>query len=126
MKNKIPSFIVTGALVVSLIIVFSFGSQQEAQVDNVEIRDGVQYVTIKAQGGYFPRATQAQPGIPTSIIMTTNGTYDCSTWLSIRSIGFDTILEPTGEKYIDIGTPDEGEIIRGQCSMGMYHFSIAF
>ena len=95
-----------------------------AQSQNVEIKDGVQYVMVTAQGGYFPRFSVIQPDIPTKLIVKTNGTYDCSASLVIHSVGFQKILEPTGEVVIDLGTPKSGEKIQGVCGMGMYNFQI--
>lgn len=94
--------------------------------NNSEIKDGIQYITITAQGGYLPRASNAKAGIPTKLIVKTNGTYDCSTSLVIRSLSFQKILAPTGEEIIDIGIPEVGKQIEGLCGMGMYSFLINF
>lgn len=97
-----------------------------AQSQNSEIRDGVQYVTIVAKGGYFPQTSSVKSGIPTKLVVKTNGTFDCSASLVIRSIGFQKILAPTGEEVIDLGMPNAGEKIQGICGMGMYNFQITF
>lgn len=129
--NKNASIIIAIALVIGIGIVF-FGqsknnsdsnSTQSAQ--NVEIRDGIQYVTITARGGYSPKVSTAQANIPTKLIVKTNGTYDCSASLVIRSIGYQKILPQTGEEVIDLGTPQLGTL-QGLCSMGMYNFSVNF
>ena len=99
-------------------------STQSAQ--NVEVRDGVQYITIDAKGGYSPNVSTAKAGIPTKLIVKTNSTYDCSASLAIRSIGYQKILPQNGEEIIDIGTPKAGEPLQGVCSMGMYNFQINF
>ena len=96
----------------------------QAQNNNVEIRDGVQYVTVAAQGGYFPNSSVIQPGIPTKLIVKTNGTYDCSASLVIRDVGYQKILPSTGEEIIDLGIPTSGQKIQGVCGMGMYNFSV--
>lgn len=93
-------------------------------VQNIEIRDGVQYVTITAKGGYFPRISEIKGGLPTKLIVKTNGTYDCSASLVVRSVGFQKILQPTGEEVIDLGVPKPGEKVQGVCGMGMYNFQI--
>ncbi len=95
-----------------------------AQSQNVEIRDGVQYVTITAKGGYSPRVTGIKGGLPTKLIVKTDGTYDCSASLVVRSVGFQKILQPTGEEVIDVGTLRSGEKVQGVCGMGMYSFQI--
>ncbi len=127
--NKSASIVLTLALVVSIGIGFLGGSKNTAiggSVQNVEIKDGIQYITVNAKGGYSPKVSSAKAGIPTKLIMKTNGTYDCSAALVIRSIGFQKILPQTGEEIIDLGTPKAGEPIQGLCGMGMYNFSINF
>lgn len=88
------------------------------------MRDGVQYVTIHARGGYSPRISTIKSGMPTKLIMKTNNTYDCSSALVIRSVNYRDMLPASGETEIDLGAPKIGEKIQGICSMGMYSFSI--
>lgn len=129
--NKIALSIITVALVIGLGIIFFGGSQNSTETSsaqsgqNIEIRDGVQYITIDAKGGYSPRVSSAQADVPTKLIVRTNGTYDCSSALVIRSIGYQKILPQTGVEVIDLGTPESGTI-QGLCSMGMYNFTIDF
>jgi plastocyanin domain-containing protein len=132
--NKTTSIIITIALVVGLGIIFMGGSKSKTStsdsqanaVQNSEIRDGVQYITIDAKGGYSPKLSIAKAGIPTKLVVKTNGTYDCSASLVIRSLGFQKILQQTGEEIIDIGIPKVGEPLQGLCSMGMFNFLINF
>lgn len=136
MKNKTSLIIISLGLIVGIGIIFigssknnkntsSVNSKTE-QVQNVSIRDGIQYVTIDAKGGYLPRVSNAKAGIPTKLIVKTNGTYDCSATLSIKSIGYQKILPRTGEEVIDLGIPKAGEPITGVCGMGMYNFVMNF
>ena len=128
--NKTVYIIITLALVVGIGIVFLGGSKNNTETgesaQNVEIKDGVQYITINAIGGYSPKVSTAKAGIPTKLIVKTDGTYDCSASLVIRSLGFQKILTQTGEEVIDLGTPKAGEPLQGLCSMGMYNFSVNF
>ncbi|OGI60711.1 hypothetical protein A2641_02320 [Candidatus Nomurabacteria bacterium RIFCSPHIGHO2_01_FULL_37_25] len=128
--SKTVSIIITLGLVAGIGIIFVGDFKKDntniESAQSVEIKDGVQYITINARGGYFPRITEAKNGIPTKLIMKTNGTYDCSASLVIRSIGYQQILPQTGETEIDLGTPKSGEPLRGVCSMGMYSFIINF
>ncbi len=131
--NKKVSIIITLGLVVALGIVFLGGSSKSqdsanttGSKQNVEVRDGVQYITIDAKGGYSPKVASAQGGIPTKLIVKTDGTFDCSASLVIRSVGFQKILPPTGETEIDLGVPKAGEPLVGVCGMGMYNFQINF
>jgi plastocyanin domain-containing protein len=129
--NKTASIIIVVALIIGLGIVFwgeskdTPTSEGTVSAENVEIRDGIQYVTIHAKGGYSPRISTATANLPTKLIVKTNGTYDCSTALVIRSINYQKVLPSTGEEIIDLGTPQPGTL-KGLCSMGMYNFSINF
>ena len=130
--NKTTSIIITLALVIGIGIIFigsskpKAGTDQAGSVNNIEIKNGVQYITIDARGGYSPRVSTAKAGIPTKLIVKTNDTYDCSASLVIRSIGYQKILPQTGETEIDIGTPKAGQPLQGTCGMGMYNFAINF
>ena len=133
--NKTASIIITLALVVGIGIIFVSGSKSNnatkttpsaVTAQNSEIRDGVQYITIDAKGGYSPKLSNAKAGIPTKLIVKTNGTYDCSSSLVIKSLGYQKILQQTGEEVIDIGTPKAGEPLQGVCGMGMYNFVVDF
>ena len=128
--NKTVSIIITVALVIGLGIVFlassKNGTETGGPAQNVEIRDGIQYVTVNARGGYSPKVSTAKAGIPTKLIVKTNGTYDCSASLVIRSVGFQKILAQTGEEVIDLGTPKAGQPLQGVCGMGMYNFAVNF
>src|SRR3990167_865527 len=130
--NKTVSIIITLSLVVSIGIIFWGGSKNNINtttsdaVQNSEIKNGIQYITIDAKGGYSPKVSIAKAGIPTKLIVKTNGTYDCSASLVIRSAGFQQILPQTGETEIDIGAKNPGETLQGVCGMGMYSFAINF
>jgi plastocyanin domain-containing protein len=121
--NKTVMVIITLALIIGIGIIFSSGKKG---VQSVAIKDGVQYIRIDAGGGYSPQLTEAKAGIPTKLIVKTNGVFDCSSSLVIRSIGFQEILPATGEKEIDIGIPVAGVPLNGVCGMGMYSFQINF
>src|SRR3989338_6712206 len=128
--DKTVSIIITFALVVGIGILF-FGSSKSGNnsseaVQNSKIKDGIQYVTINAKGGYSPRVSTAKACIPTKLIVKTDGTYDCSASLVIRSLGFQKILTQTGEEIIDIGTPKAEQPLQGLCGMGMYNFQVNF
>ena len=126
-KNTIISIIVSVALIGGTIyFVSNRATPTGTPSQNVEIRDGVQYVNVTAKGGYSPRTTQLKGGLPTKLVVKTDGTYDCSASLAIRSAGFQKILQPTGEEIIDLGIPKSGEKVQGVCSMGMYNFAVNF
>ena len=123
--NKTALVIITLGLIIFIGVIFSGGSGGE-NAQNVEVKNGVQYITIDAKGGYSPKVSTAKAGIPTKLIMKTNGTFDCSASLVVRSLNFQKILPQTGETEIDLGTPKAGEPLQGVCGMGMYGFKINF
>lgn len=124
-KSTIVSILVSIALIGgTLYVVSPQAGGESAQTYNIEIRDGVQYVTILAKGGYSPRVTAIQAGMPTKLIMKTDDTFDCSASLVIHSLGYQKMLEPGSEETIDLGTPQSGDTVQGVCSMGMYNFLI--
>lgn len=138
--NKTASIIIITGLVIAIGIVFFGRSNTNINNDpvvqntetkteplqNVEIKDGVQYVTINAKGGYSPRVSLAKAGIPTKLIIKTNGAYDCSSSVIIRSLNYQKILPRTGEEIIDIGVPKANVPLSGTCGMGMYSFLVNF
>lgn len=127
-KNTIISIVISIALIGGTLYFISDRSVSSggevAQSQNVEIRDGIQYVSITAKGGYSPRITEIKGGVPTKLVVKTDGTYDCSASLVVRSVGFQKILQSTGEEVIDLGTPKSGDNVQGVCGMGMYNFQI--
>ena len=97
---------------------------QDAQ--NVSIIDGKQIITISAKGGYSPRVSNAKAGMPSILKMDTQGTFDCSSAVSIPSLGYRNFLPPSGETSIDIPPQQAGTSMTGLCAMGMYNFTINF
>lgn len=90
------------------------------------IVDGVQYVDITARGGYTPRITKAQAGMPTVIRMKTEDTFDCSMALAIPDLGFQKYLQPSGVEEIEVPLDKTHGTLRGLCSMAMYNFEVVF
>jgi plastocyanin domain-containing protein len=129
--NKTSISIIVIAIIIGFGIIFfsqyrdNSESTEIQSSQNVEMRDGIQYVIINARGGYSPKASSARANIPTKLIVKTNGTYDCSASLVIRSIGYQKVLSQTGEEVINLGAPQAGTL-QGLCSMGMYSFSVNF
>lgn len=129
MKAIILSVVIAGTLVGGA---FAFGrSENPAAVadeiagQNVTIVDGKQIVTITARGGYQPRRSVAQAGLPTILRFDTKGTFDCSSAVRIASLDINQNLPQTGTTDIDIGVGESG-ILQGSCGMGMYPFEVVF
>lgn len=125
--NKTVSIIITLGLVVALGIVFlgSGSKSQETAGQNVEVKDGIQYINITARGGYTPRKSIAKSGIPTVLRFNTNGTFDCSSSIRIPSMNISKMLPQSGSTDIDLGNPQLGTL-QGTCGMGMYSFEVEF
>lgn len=93
---------------------------------NVSIVDGKQVIQINAKGGYAPRVTVAKANIPTVINVQTNGTFDCSSALTVAAAGFRKNLPATGVTPIEIPPQQAGATVKGVCAMGMYNFAVNF
>jgi plastocyanin domain-containing protein len=123
--NKVALTIIAVAAIGAMAWIFT-ADGPAAEGSNVEIKDGVQYITVDARGGYFPQVSTAQSGIPSKLVMKTYNTFDCSASLVIRDLGYRKILDMNSKETIDLGTPEAGKIVQGVCSMGMYSFQVRF
>lgn len=100
-------------------------AQNNDRKENVYKENGKQIVEINVRGGYDPIVSSAKSGIPTIIRFKTNRTFDCSSSINIPSLKINEVLENTGVKDIDMGTPSTDKL-SGTCGMGMYKFEIDF
>lgn len=127
MKSTAVAIVIAGLMIGGTILFTNRGVESQSAVDagNVSIVDGVQIVEIDARGGYSPRKSVAQAGIPTIIRFNTKGTFDCSLAVRIPSMNISKFLPQTGSTDIEIGERSAGTL-SGSCSMGMYPFSIEF
>lgn len=129
MKGTIIAIIAAAILIGGALMLPSGESQedggQSVAPNNLTMENGVQVIEIRAKGGYSPRKTEAVAGVPTVIRMNTKSTFDCSSALTIPSLGIQKSLPMNGTTDIDIGTPEAGSLL-GTCSMGMYRFEVVF
>lgn len=125
--GKTALIVITLGLVVALGIIFLGGGSKSQEVagQNVEVKDGVQYININARGGYTPRKSVAKADIPTVLRFNTNGTFDCSSSVRIPSMNISKMLSQSGSTDIDLGNPKLGTL-QGTCGMGMYSFEVEF
>lgn len=126
--NKTISIIITLGLVIALGILFLESGSKSGEMisgQNVEVKDGVQFINVDAKGGFFPRKSVAKAGIPTILRFNTNGTFDCSSSIRIPSMNISQMLPQTGITDVNLGNPAVA-ILQGTCGMGMYHFEIDF
>jgi plastocyanin domain-containing protein len=64
--------------------------------------------------------------MPTILKMDTQGTFDCSSSLTIPALGIMKALPPSGETEIEIPPQNAGTTMHGLCAMGMYNFAVNF
>lgn len=119
--------VIVAALVIGGAIVFSQKSDGPSQVvQNVSMEGEKQIIEIDAKGGYNPKLTTAKAGVPTVIRLKTDGTYDCSSAVTISSVGFRKNLDATGVTDVEVAANLAQGTLEGVCSMGMYNFSVEF
>ena len=87
-------------------------------------------VTAKS-GGYSPRKIEAKAGVPTILIMTSEGAFGCERAFNIvdanaKKVLLSEILPENGQTKFDLGTQAKGTELYGVCSMGMYYFQMVF
>lgn len=127
--NKNVLAIIIGVFIIgSVLLLVNLGPSDgipNAPKNNVSVVDGKQIIELQARGGYLPRTSIAQAGIPTVIRFKTKGTFDCSSSVRIPSLNITKMLPQTGSTDIDIGIQPAG-ILQGSCGMGMYPFEIEF
>ena len=95
-------------------------------VQNVSMEGEKQIIVIDAKGGYSPKLTTAKAGVPTVIRLKTNGTYDCSSAVTIASLSFRKNLDATGVTEVEVPASSAQGTLEGVCAMGMYTFSVTF
>ena len=121
--------VLIGAVVIAGAIWYSGKGSSAAPVadaHNVTVTDGKQIVEIGVKGGYSPKVSTAKANMPTVLRMTTNGTFDCSSGVTIPSLGIRQILPASGNTDIKVPAQKAGTTLDGVCVMGMYHFTINF
>ncbi|MBI3335091.1 MAG: hypothetical protein HY001_01160 [Candidatus Portnoybacteria bacterium] len=128
MKATSISIIVAGLLIGGAILLVSSGKTSEGntKADNVSVVDGKQIIEIGAKGGYAPKVSTARANIPTILRIQTRGTFDCSSALTIPSIGYRANLPPSGITEIEVPAQKSGATLQGLCAMGMYNFKVQF
>ncbi|MER5763744.1 sulfite exporter TauE/SafE family protein [Streptomyces sp. NPDC002082] len=99
----------------------------EVAADTVVLNpDGTQTVTIRARtNAYAPAAVTATAGVPTTLVVATQGTGGCVRAFVIPDLGIQKILPTTGTTGIDLGARQPGTL-EYSCGMGMYGGLITF
>ncbi|MFA6432723.1 MAG: hypothetical protein WCV82_02800 [Candidatus Paceibacterota bacterium] len=127
MKATAIAILIAAVIIGSIIVLTGprTGAEQISGANNVTIVDGKQIIEIGARGGYQPRKSVAQAGIPTILRFNTNGTFDCSSSVRIPSMNISRNLPSSGITDIDLGS-QLATTLQGMCGMGMYRFEIEF
>lgn len=92
----------------------------------VSVTNGIQVIDLLAKNGYSPGVIAAKAGMPTTLRVKTDGTYDCSASLTVPQLGYRKFLQPTGSEDIAISAEQAHGTLNGVCSMGMKSFKIQF
>ena len=89
-----------------------------ADTTTTTVTDGHQEVVVTASdSGYSPRVAAITAGIPTTLIVRSDGATGCVRAFVIGDT--ETVLPESGDTRIDLGTPAAGTL-RYACGMGMY------
>lgn len=130
MKGTLIATLIASVLIVGAVWLSADSQRAQSGVvgdgENVAVIDGVQIIDIAAKGGYSPRVSEAQAGIPSILRMNTRGTFDCSSALVIPSLGYRKNLPPSDVTDIELPPQETGTSLQGLCSMGMYSFTVNF
>ncbi len=129
MKTTGIAIVIAGGLIAAAILMTLPGGVGGGDSDggnNVTVAGGMQIIDLTARGGYSPRQSVAQAGVPTTLRVKTQSTYDCSSALVIPSIGYREFLPASGITEIALPAQQPGTTLQGSCAMGMYRFSISF
>ena len=102
------------------------GAPRIEQEGRATVEGDRQYIDITARGGYSPRKVVATAGMPTTLRMKTENTFDCSMALVIPALKYQSYLEPSGDEEIEIPPELAQGTLEGLCSMAMYRFEVVF
>jgi sulfite exporter TauE/SafE len=98
--------------------VVQFGPAEIAE--SSQVADGMQTVTVQVEDtGYSPSRVQAKAGVPTKLVLRTNGTIGCTRAFVIPDLGIQKMLPASGTTELHLGTLPRGRL-DFTCSMGMY------
>lgn len=132
-KKKSLSKIILGLLAVALVIggfiVFTTVNPTDpSETGNATIdSSGNQIIEISAKAGFKPNFINASAGKESTLKINTKNTFDCSSTITIASLGIYNVQLPfSGVKEIPIPPQLAGTELDGSCSMGMYSFKIKF
>lgn len=121
------------AIVVSILVIVTalvLNPPSVAKGDNNNVgkviaeTNGKQLIHITAKAGFTPNSFIAESQKPIILRVSTKNTFDCTSTISIPTLGINKTLPFSGITDIEIPAQASGSTITGTCSMGMYSFSI--
>ncbi|OKH80775.1 hypothetical protein EB75_19060 [Mycobacterium sp. ST-F2] len=99
------------------------GNTAVADASTTTVINGHQQVVITAtESGYSPRVTKIAAGLPTTLVVHSNGANGCVRSFVINDT--QTVLPVSGDTRIELGTPAAGDL-RYACGMGMFTGTIS-
>ncbi len=126
MNKSIILSIVVAVAIIGGAFLLTTGSGGTPDSSTVSIVNGTQIIDLLAKSGYSPNLIAAKAGMPTTLRVKTDGTYDCSASLTVPELGFRKFLQPSGSEDIAISAEQAHGTLNGVCSMGMKSFKIKF
>lgn len=82
--------------------------------------DGQQQVVITVRSaGYSPSRSAVRAGVPTTLVLRSDGADGCTSAIVFPTLGVERILPEEGDTVIDVG-PLRAGTHRFSCAMGMY------
>jgi sulfite exporter TauE/SafE len=100
--------------------VVSFGEQGSGPAAPALDASGIQTLVLNVGDyGYSPSQMRAHAGVPTKLVLRTNGTQGCTRAFVIPDMRIQKMLQESGDTTLDLGTLEKGRL-EFTCSMGMY------
>lgn len=99
---------------------FNSPAAAESPTTNATVTvSGQEVVITAASGGYTPENVQVRSGVPTTLIVRSDGAAGCVRSFIIPSRDDERVLPVNGDTRIDLGTLQPGSLDYS-CGMGMY------
>ncbi len=99
---------------------FSWSSSPKVAGAQASEKSGVQEIAIQvSSSGYTPNNITLKKGIPTRLVLTTNGTGGCLRNFTIPSLRLSKLLPQAGTETLEFTPTKQGPLVF-TCSMGMY------
>jgi plastocyanin domain-containing protein len=125
-KSIILSIVVAFVIIGGAFLVSTSNNSGPGDSSTVSIENGTQIIGVLAKNGYSPQVIAAEAGMPTTLRVQTDGTYDCSASLTVPALSYRKLLPPTGTEDIAIAADQAHGTLNAVCGMGMKSFKIKF